>query len=80
MSEALETIYALDGKRRVVIFRRTDGSFSYREEYHYINDYDKDHVFEGWAELPPGKSIYNSLETARREVVAKFSWTDAIDS
>jgi hypothetical protein len=38
MSDIIETIFSSDGKRRVVILCRSDGSFGYREEYDYRND------------------------------------------
>jgi hypothetical protein len=74
MSDALETIYSSDRKRRIVIYKRDDGLFAYREEYHWINDYDKDRPFEGWAKLPPGRSYFASLDVARREVIARVGW------
>ena len=74
MDDALERIYSSDRQRRIVIFRRDDGLFAYREEYHWVNDYDKDKPFEGWAKLPPGRSFFDSLEVARREVAARVPW------
>jgi hypothetical protein len=57
MTDAVETIYSAARKRRIVIFARDGGLFLHREEYHWIDDYDKAHPFEGWARLPPGKSF-----------------------
>jgi hypothetical protein len=74
MSDAIELIYSTDGSRRIVLFRRADGTFGFREEYHYKNDFDTDNVFEGWASLPPHASFYDSLETARREAIYDVSW------
>jgi hypothetical protein len=79
MSDAIETVYSMDRKRRLVIFRRPDGLFAYREEYHYVNDYDKGNVFEGWAKFPPGKSYFDNIETARREAVSRAPWPVSSD-
>ena len=53
MSDVIELIYSKDGSRRIALFQRADGTFGFREESHYTNDFDKDNVFEGWASLPP---------------------------
>jgi len=72
MSEKpVETIYANDQKRRVVIFRRDSGSYGYREEYHYKNDLA--HT-EGWASLGGRACYYEDLETAKRELVENVAW------
>jgi len=67
----VETIYSGDGKRRITIFRRSDGAFSYREEYHFINDVAQ---VEGWASLPQGSVLFGSLEIARRELPFNVAW------
>jgi hypothetical protein len=72
MSETpVETIYASDRKRRVVIFRRDSGTYGYREEYHYKNDLAR---VEGWASLGGRACYYEDLETAKRELVENVAW------
>ncbi len=72
MSENAEFIYSADGQRRVVILRLAAGQYSYREEYHYHSE-----SAEGWASLGGRASYYDSLETARREVVFNVPWLAA---
>ena len=62
----MEIIYAADGKRRAVIFRRPSGSYGYREERHYKNELAGT---EDWASLGGRSSHYQDLEMAKREVV-----------
>ncbi len=69
MSEPIEFIYSADRRRRVVILSQPAGGYTYREEYHYHSD-----AAEGWASLGGRASYYDSLETARREVVFNVPW------
>jgi hypothetical protein len=71
MSDIIETIFSNDGKRRVLILCRPDGSFGYTEEYHYRNDLAE---VEGWASLPTNTAFFGSLEIARRELPFNVSW------
>ena len=69
MSEAVEFIYSADRQRRVVILRQSAGHYSYREERHYHSE-----AAESWASLGGRASHYDSLETAKREVVFNVPW------
>ena len=69
--EAVETIYSKDQKRRVVIFRREDGTYGYREEYHYNNELAQ---VEGWSSLGGRACYYGDLGTAKREVIENVLW------
>jgi hypothetical protein len=69
--EPAEIIYADDRKRRVVIFRRSTGSYGYREERHYNNELSG---LEGWASLGGRACYYEDLETAKREVAENVTW------
>lgn len=71
MEEPAEIMYSDDRKRRVVIFRRSDGTYGYREERHYKNDLADT---EGWASLSGRTCYYDKLETAKREVTENVSW------
>ena len=62
----METIYSEDQKRRVVIFRRGDGTYGYREEYHYKNELAQ---VEGWSSLGGRACYYEDRGTAKREVM-----------
>lgn len=74
MNETVEEIYSGDRARRIVLFRRPSGSFGHREEYFYRNDYFPDDVVEGWASLGECASYYDSLETAKADVMANVHW------
>ena len=69
--DIVEVLYDAAHTRRVVIFRRTIGTYGYREEKYYKNDVART---EGWTTLWVGKSSYDTPETARREVVENVSW------
>ena len=69
--DSVEVLYDRAHSRRVVIFRRAIGTYGYREEKYYRND---SAGTEGWMTLWVGKSSYDTLETARREVVENVSW------
>jgi 8-oxo-dGTP pyrophosphatase MutT (NUDIX family) len=66
---AVESLYDEARKRRVIIFRRSSGTYGYREEKHYKNE-----VAEGWAFLGGRVCYWDTLETAKREVVNNVSW------
>ncbi len=70
-NESIHVIYDDAKERRVVIFRRPNGIYGYREEKHYKNDLAST---EGWAVIWDGKSSYDSLETALREVPENVIW------
>jgi len=72
MSEqVVEILYDSQKKSRVVIFLRSSGGYGYREEKHYKN---VEAETEGWAVLWEGKSFYDSLETAKREIPTDVHW------
>jgi hypothetical protein len=68
-SEPVEIVCDSQGKRRVVIFQRSSGTYGYREESHYKNE-----AAEGWASLGGRACYYDSLETAKREMVENVPW------
>ena len=74
MSEAIEEIYSEDRARRIVLFRRSTGSFGYREEYVFRNDYFPDDVIEGWASIGECASHYDCIETAKADAMVSVSW------
>ena len=67
--EAVEIILDKSGERRVILFRRPSGTYGYTEEKHFANEF-----AEGWAPLGGHPCFYDSLDTARREVVGNVSW------
>jgi hypothetical protein len=75
MSEVVDAVYSRDGNRRVLIERRADGAFCYREEYHYKNDQAN---VEGWADLGGCyASRFATLEIAMHELPYNFMWIAA---
>lgn len=74
MNETVEEIYSEDKARRIVIFKRSSGSFGWRAEYLYRNDYFPENVIERWASLGENASYYDSLEIVKAEVTAKSDW------
>lgn len=77
MNETIDEIYSEDRARRIVIFRRSSGSFGYREEYFFRNDHFPDDVVEGWASLGECASHYDRIETAKAEAMVSVSWETA---
>jgi hypothetical protein len=73
-TEPSKILYSADGKRRVVIERRSDGSFGCAEGYWFENFYEGDLVAKGWAHMPTDKSVFESLDIAEREAKARFAW------
>jgi len=69
MDDAVEYIYSKDRSRRVTILRKSTGGYAYREERYY-----KSGETEGWAALWSQSSLYDSIETAKREVVFAVPW------
>jgi hypothetical protein len=63
-----------DGKRRVLIIQRLDGSYSFIEQYWYENVYEGKLVARGWADLPARPTFFQCLETAKQEVTSYFPW------
>jgi hypothetical protein len=75
MNEVVDAVYSRDGKRRVLIERRPDGGFCYREEYYYKNDQAN---LEGWAgPWDCCASRFATLDIARRELPYNFAWIAA---
>ena len=74
MNETVEEIYSEDKLRRIVIFKRLSGSWGWRAEYFYRNDYFPENVIERWYSLGENASYYDSLETAKAEATAKSDW------
>lgn len=74
MNEMIEHIYSGDRSLRIAIFRRPSGSFGYRGEYVFRNDYLPDDVVEGWASFGECASYYGRMETAKADVTASVPW------
>ena len=65
----MEEIYDEERKRRVVIFRRDDGQWSFVEEYF------SEHPFEMcWLPTRSNVSICATRETAWREARGRVDW------
>jgi hypothetical protein len=69
--ETVETIYYTAYLKRVVIFRKSDGMYGYREEKFFKNDLAQT---EGWGVVWLGRSSYDTVETALREIPYNVSW------
>jgi len=67
--EVVEVIYDPTRNRRAVIFRRSSGTYGYREEKHFKNE-----VAEGWRSLGGRVCHWDMLETAKRELPANVTW------
>ena len=67
--EVVKTLIRGDGKRRVLILRRPDGWYSFREEAGYDREHGK-----YWAELPSHASICDRADSAEREARATIPW------
>lgn len=50
-------------RRRIVVFRRADGNFTFAEQYHYTSIEEGVMIASGWATLP-AEGVYSSLELA----------------
>jgi len=66
----VDILYSSDGRRRVAVFQRADGLFGYQEQYVHNSAV----VGERWVPLYTGASLYDTLETARRELVFNVAW------
>lgn len=69
-TSTVQEIYDEDEERRVVIFRRGDGTFFYEEEYFSKHEHEM-----CW--IPKKKQtigFYDSRETALREAIANTDW------
>jgi hypothetical protein len=73
-SEPLKILYSTDGKRRLVIYQRSDGSYGWAEEYWFENFYEGELIAKGWACRPIDKSIFETPAIAEREAKARFPW------
>jgi hypothetical protein len=67
--EVVDTVYDSTGSRRAVIFRRSTGTYGYREEKHFKND-----VAEGWRSFGGRVCHWDTLETAKRELPSNVTW------
>jgi hypothetical protein len=78
--KVIATLTAPEGqRRRVKVYRRIDGLYSFFEEYEYkhLLNYDKgeDSDFEWrWAKLPPHQAICESPTAAEREAYGRIGW------
>lgn len=64
---------AIFPRRRVVILQRSDGYFSYGEEYYYVSEYEGEIIAEGWAESREC-GIYADVESAERDAKAQYGY------
>lgn len=70
MWEALRTLYSPDGRERVHIVRRSNGSFGFEEEY--FSDHPSEMCWCSRTQLP--LCICDSAETALREARSRVLW------
>lgn len=70
-AEIVEFLYSRDSSRRAKIIRRPDGTFGYVEEYHFNNE---EAGIEGWTSLGGNVAVYDTLETALREIPFNVAW------
>jgi hypothetical protein len=68
MDEVLETLYNPDRTRRVYIFRRSNGTFGFEEEYFSNDEYEMCWIPRS------GLSVFDSAETALREARDRLNW------
>jgi hypothetical protein len=69
-----KTLNSTDGRRRILLFQRTDGYFGLEEQYWY-EDYDEGKLIaEGWASPHAPSSIFETLAIAEREAKAQYHW------
>ncbi|WP_273772753.1 hypothetical protein [Brucella intermedia] len=66
-----------DGQTRLVFFQRLDGSVTYVTEKFWIDDVPEyDYHAEYWAAFTDNGSIFDSLETAIRELRVEYPWLE----
>ncbi|MCB4919737.1 hypothetical protein LAV78_14540 [Brucella intermedia] len=75
----LHQVLSPDGQTRLVFFRRTDGAISHIAEKFWIDDVPEyDYHAEYWAAFTDSSSIFDSLETAIRELRVEYPWLAAV--
>lgn len=72
--EEINVPSALHPRRRIVVLKRTDGAYSFAEQYHYVSEYEGQVIATGWHSLP-SHGLYSSLEVAAAEGQA---WLEAL--
>jgi len=70
MQEVIKTIVRSDGKRRVQIYRREDGLFSFIEEQR-LRDLDGE---PRWRPFPPFAALSDSAEACEQQARAAIGW------
>ena len=70
MRQVVKTFVRPDQKRRVRIYRRDDGLFSFDEAYQ-AKDWNGEPC---WIALPPYSSFCDTAESAEREAMASIPW------
>ncbi len=70
MQEVIKTIVRSDGKRRVQIYRREDGLFSFVEEQR-LRDLDGE---PRWRPFPPFAAVCDSPEASEQQARAAIGW------
>jgi len=71
--EEVEVVSApLHPRRRVVVLRRSDGSYSFAEQYFAVSEYEGEIIAEEWVTLPP-TGIYASTAIAEAEARAAYA-------
>jgi hypothetical protein len=73
-TEASKILYSADGKRRVLIMQRPDGTFRFIEQYWYETFYEGKLVAKGWASLPPISLVFETVPIAEWEAKFTFPW------
>ena len=68
--EIVETIYDIEGRQRVHIFRRDDGTYGFYEEYFSTAPRENCWV----PRFPSSEPFCDTFETAIREVSGRVSW------
>ncbi|OIS92216.1 hypothetical protein [Brucella cytisi] len=64
-----------DEQTRIVFFQRSDGAISYTGERFWIDDVPEyNYHAEYWAAFTDSGSIFDSLETAIRELRVEYPW------
>ena len=72
----IQTLYDADRERRVLIFQRDDKTFGFEKEYFSIAEHENCWVPRGGHST----SIFDSEETALREVYSRVTWLTESDS
>ncbi|MBC2886499.1 hypothetical protein H7Q97_13975 [Ochrobactrum sp. CM-21-5] len=76
---ALHQALSPDGQTRLVFFQRTDGAISCIAEKFWIDDVPEcNYHAEYWAAFTDNGSIFDSLETAIRELRVEYPWLAAV--